>query len=141
LVDRSYGPGELKEMLAASDYVLAAAPLTDETKGMIGQAEIAVMKPSSVIMNVGRGAVIDEPALIAALGAGKIRGAALDVFEVEPLPADHPFWKMENVLLSPHTADRVNGFMEPAFQCFFENLNRFRRGEALESVVDKYAGY
>lgn len=141
LVDRSYAPGELKELLAASDYVLAAAPLTEETKGMIGEAEIAGMKPGAVIMNVGRGAVIDERALIAALQAGKIRGAALDVFETEPLPAGHPFWKMENVLLSPHTADRVNGFMQPAFECFFENLGRFRKGEALGSVVDKHAGY
>jgi phosphoglycerate dehydrogenase-like enzyme len=99
------------------------------------------MKRTAVIMNVGRGQVIDEHALIQALESNRIRGAALDVFAVEPLPAGHPFWRLSNVLLSPHTADRVEGFLDPAFNCFFENLNRFRKGEALVNVVDKHAGY
>jgi phosphoglycerate dehydrogenase-like enzyme len=141
LVDASYGAGQLSALMAASDYVLAALPLTPETKGLIGEAEIAAMKPTAVILNVGRGPVIDEPSLIRALESGKIRGAALDVFNQEPLPSDHPFWRMPNVLLSPHTADRVEGFLEPAIDCFLENLERFRKGEPLQNMVDKHAGY
>jgi phosphoglycerate dehydrogenase-like enzyme len=141
LVDQSFGPTQLKELMAASDYVLVATPLTPETRGMIGETELAAMKPTAVIINVGRGPAIDEAALIHALESGKIRGAALDVFNKEPLPADHPFWRMKNVLLSPHTADRVEGFLEPAFECFFENLKRFRDGASLLNVVDKHAGY
>jgi phosphoglycerate dehydrogenase-like enzyme len=141
LVDAVYGPDRLLDLMAASDYVLAAAPLTPATRGLIGENAIAAMKPAAVIVNVGRGAVIDEPALIQALQSRRIRGAALDVFEVEPLPAGHPFWSMSNVLLSPHTADRIEGFLDPAFDCFFENLERFRKGETLLNVVDKHAGY
>ena len=141
LVDQSFGPRELKELMAASDYILVATPLTPETRGMIGEAELAVMKPTAVIINIGRGPAIDEAALIRVLQSGRIRGAALDVFNTEPLPADHPFWRMKNVLLSPHTADRVEGFLEPAFECFMENLKRFREGTSLLNVVDKQAGY
>jgi phosphoglycerate dehydrogenase-like enzyme len=141
LVDQSFSPGELKELMAASDYILVATPLTPETRGMIGEAELAVMKPTAVIINIGRGPAIDEAALIRVLQSGRIRGAALDVFNTEPLPADHPFWRMKNVLLSPHTADRVEGFLEPAFECFMENLKRFREGTSLLNVVDKQAGY
>jgi phosphoglycerate dehydrogenase-like enzyme len=132
---------QLHEMLASSDYVLAATPLTAETRGLIGAAELAVMKPTAVIMNVGRGPVIDEQALIGALQSGAIRGAALDVFDTEPLPQDHPFWKMSNVLLSPHTADRVEGFLAPALECFLENLARYVKGEPLLNIVDKATGY
>ena len=141
LLDQIYSPAQLRELMAASDYVLVVTPLTPETTGLIGEAEIASMKPSGVIMNVGRGPVIDEPALIRALQSGTIRGAALDVFTTEPLPAGHPFWQMRNVLLSPHTADRVEGFLIPAFDCFFENLKRYRDGDPLLNVVDKHAGY
>jgi phosphoglycerate dehydrogenase-like enzyme len=141
IVDQSFGPGQLKELMAVSDYVLVATPLTPETRAMIAEAEFAVMKPTAVIINVGRGPAIDEASLIRALESGKIRGAGLDVFDTEPLPAGHRFWRMKNVLLSPHTADRVEGFLEPAFECFLENLKRFREGSALLNVVDKQAGY
>src|SRR5437867_2225059 len=141
LVDQTYPPGQLKELMAASDYVLVVTPLTAETRGLVGEAEIAVMKPTAVIMNVGRGSVIDEAALIRALESRRIRGAALDVFSSEPLPPGHPFWQMPHVLLSPHTADRVERFLDPAFDCFFENLDRFRKGSPLLNVVDKHAGY
>ncbi|HEY2382466.1 MAG TPA: D-2-hydroxyacid dehydrogenase, partial [Terriglobia bacterium] len=124
LVDRGYGPGQLKELMAASDYVVLVTPLTAETRNMVGSAEIAVMKPDAVFINIGRGPVLDEGALIEALESQRIRGAALDVFQAEPLPQDHPFWRMPNVFLSPHCADRVAGFLEPAFDCFFENLDR-----------------
>lgn len=141
LVDAVYGPDRLLDLMAASDYVLASAPLTPATRGLIGENAIAAMKPTAVIVNVGRGGVIVEQALVRALQSGRIRGAALDVFEIEPLPVRHPFWSMSNVLLSPHTADRVEGFLDPAFDCFFENLERFRKGETLVNMVDKHAGY
>ena len=141
LPDESFAPAQIHQLLAASDYVLLAAPLTEETRGMIGAPQIAAMKPTSVLINVGRGAVIDETALIQALETGKIRGAALDVFAVEPLPAGHPFYRMENVLLSPHTADHVQDFVHLAVESFLENLRRFRANEPLLNLVDKHAGY
>jgi phosphoglycerate dehydrogenase-like enzyme len=141
LVDHGYAPGQIRELMAVSDYLLLATPLTAQTRGLIGEAELAAMKPSAVLINAGRGPVIDEGALIRALESGRIRGAALDVFDREPLPVEHPFWQMPNVLVSPHTADRVEGFLAPAFECFFENLDRFLKGEPLLNVVDKLAGY
>ncbi|MBZ5611631.1 MAG: D-2-hydroxyacid dehydrogenase [Acidobacteriia bacterium] len=140
-VDRLYAPRELREMLAGSDYVLVATPLTQETRGMIGEAELAAMKPSAVIINVGRGPVIVEHELIAALEQGKIKGAALDVFDTEPLPTGHPFYGMQNVLLSPHSADHTVGWVGLAMNCFIENFERFRNGQPLENIVDKQAGY
>jgi phosphoglycerate dehydrogenase-like enzyme len=141
LIDQRYAPSQLKELMAASDYVLVVTPLTADTRGLIGEAEIAAMKPSGVLINIGRGPVVDEAALIRALQSGAIRGAALDVFDKEPLPADHPFWSLRQVFLSPHTADRVEGFLGPAFDCFRENLARFTAGTPLVNVVDKRAGY
>jgi phosphoglycerate dehydrogenase-like enzyme len=141
LVDEFFESASLKKLLAVSDYVLVALPLTPETRGILGEAEIASMKSSSVLINVGRGPVIDESALIRALESGALRGAALDVFTVEPVPAGHPFWTMPNVLLSPHTADHVEGFLIPAFECFMENLKRFLSGMPLLNIVDKRAGY
>jgi phosphoglycerate dehydrogenase-like enzyme len=141
LVDEFFESRDLKSMLAVSDYVLVALPLTSETRGLLGEAEFASMKPSSVLINIGRGPVIDESALVRALQSGALRGAALDVFTVEPLPAGHPFWTMSNVLLSPHTADHVEGFLIPAFECFTENLKRFLSGLPLSNIVDKHAGY
>jgi phosphoglycerate dehydrogenase-like enzyme len=141
LVDAFYARPQLHDLIAASDYLLLVTPLTPETRGMIGAAEIAAMQPSAVLINIGRGPVVDEAALIQALESGKIRGAALDVFTVEPLPAGHPFYRLTNVLLSPHTADRVEGFLGPPVKAFLENLERFLKGELLENVVDKHAGY
>ncbi len=141
LVSRIFGPGDLHEMLPKCDYVVAAAPLTPETRGMIGRAEFAAMKPEAVILNVGRGPVIDEAALIEALGTGKIRGAALDVFDEEPLPKSHPFWCMKNVLVSPHCADHTPDWLERAMQFFVDQYWRWLKGEPLLNVVDKRAGY
>jgi phosphoglycerate dehydrogenase-like enzyme len=140
-VDRLFSTGELREMLAASNFILVSAPLTPETKGMIGKAELGAMQPSAVIINVGRGPVIVESALVEALEQGKFRGAALDVFDVEPLPAGHPFYRLPNVLLSPHSADHTVGWINLAMNCFIENFARFRNGEPLENIVDKRAGY
>ena len=141
LLARSFAREDLHEMLGLCDYVFAAAPLTPETRDMLGEAEFRAMKSTAVFINVGRGAVVHEPALIAALSEGVIRGAALDVFEKEPLPSDHPFYQMENVLLSPHCADHTTGWMELAVKQFMENFERFRNGEPLQYVVDKTAGY
>jgi phosphoglycerate dehydrogenase-like enzyme len=141
LVDATYSGEDLRRMLSECDFVAVSAPLTPATRGLIGAAELAAMKPGAVLLNVGRGPVIQEPALIEALRSGVIRGAALDVFDVEPLPAGHPFWSMENVLLSPHCADRVPGWIEGSIAQFVANFHRFHRGEPLEFVVDKLAGY
>jgi phosphoglycerate dehydrogenase-like enzyme len=141
LVDRIYYPAERCEMIALCDYVVVAAPLTAETRGMIGEAEFAAMKPGGVIINVGRGPVIDEPAMLSALTEGRIKGAGLDVFTHEPLPDGHPFYKMENVLLSPHCADHTTDWLEQAMRFFIENFERYRKGEPLRNVVDKKLGY
>jgi phosphoglycerate dehydrogenase-like enzyme len=140
-VDAVFTRDRLNEMLAECDYAAITAPLTVETRGMIGAAQIAAMKPSSVIINVGRGPVLDEAALIAALESKKIRGAALDVFDTEPLPAGHPFYTLENVLMSPHNADQVPESRTRAVEFFVKNFERFRAGQPLENVVDKHAGY
>jgi phosphoglycerate dehydrogenase-like enzyme len=141
VVDHGYAPGQINDLMGISDYLLLATPLTAGTRGLIGEGELAAMKPSAVLINVGRGPVVHEGALIRALESGRIRGAALDVFDKEPLPAEHPFWRMSNVLVSPHTADRVEGFLAPAFECFFENLDRFQKAEPLQNIVNKHAGY
>lgn len=107
----------------------------------MSRERIARMKPSAVFINIGRGKTVDEEALVEALAAGRIRGAALDVFETEPLPAGHPFWRMDNVLLSPHTADHTSDSHVRAMEFFLENLRRFRAGESLGNVVDLVERY
>lgn len=141
LVDRVYGGDELDSLLAASDYLLVSAPLTAETRGMLGAAHFARMKPTAVLINLGRGPVVVETALVDALRQQKIRGAVLDVFDQEPLPAGHPFYSLENVLLSPHCADHTATWMEEAMQLFFENLELFRAGRRLKNLADKRNGY
>ncbi len=110
---------------------------------MLSAAEFACMKPSAIVMNVGRGPVIDEAALIQALRENRLRGAALDVFEQEPLAPDHPFWDMENVLISPHCTDRTRDpdWLDLAMQCFIDNFRRYIDGQPLLTLVDKQAGY
>jgi phosphoglycerate dehydrogenase-like enzyme len=140
-VDRVYAAGELHAMLPECDYVAVTAPLTPETTGLIGKREFELMKPEAVILNVGRGPVIDEGAMIEALRSRRIRGAALDVFDVEPLPSDSPFWSLDNVLLSAHCADHVEGWVESAVMFFLEQFELWRNGKPLRNVVDKRAGY
>jgi phosphoglycerate dehydrogenase-like enzyme len=108
---------------------------------MISDAEFAVMKPTAVVINVGRGAVIDEAALLRALSAHRIKGAALDVFEHEPLPAGHQLYKLENVLLSPHCADHTADWQDQAMRLFLEQYDRFGKGEPLNNIVNKRLGY
>jgi len=135
------GPDGLNELMRRSDYVILAAPLTPDTRGLVGREAIAAMKPSGVLVNVGRGPVVDEAALVEALTARRIRGAALDVYEQEPLPAGHPLYSLDNVLLSPHSADNVPGWRESAVDVFVEHVKLFRDGQPLRNVVDKAHGY
>jgi phosphoglycerate dehydrogenase-like enzyme len=141
LVERVYPFEGLLDMMPECDYVVAAAPLAPGTRGMIGEAAISAMKKTAVVMNVGRGPVIDEKALIKALESGRIKGAALDVFENEPLPDGHPLFKLENVLLSPHCSDHTSTWVEDGMRFFIENFKRYLAGEPLKNVVDKRAGY
>ena len=141
LAERIYGPEGLIEMISRSDYVVVAAPLTPETVGLIGEPEIAAMKPDAVLINVGRGPVIEEAALVKALSEKRIKGAALDVFVIEPLPEGHPFYKLENVLLSPHCADHTPDWLDQAMRFFLAQFEQFRKGEPLRNVVDKQLGY
>lgn len=140
-VERVYGPDGLAELLAASDYVVIAAPLTDRTRGLIGAAQLALMKPDAVLINVGRGGIVDETALDRALREGRLRGAALDVFAREPLPQDSPLWDAPNCYVTPHLAGDFPGWKERTVDFFLDNLERFRRGEPLLNVVDKRRGY
>ena len=141
LAARIYGPGQRAEMIAQCDYVVVTAPLTPETRGLIGAAEFAAMKPDAVVINIGRGPVIDERAMLQALTERRIRGAALDVYETEPLPAGHPLWSLENVLLSSHSADHTHDWLDRAMQFFLQQYERFRQGEPLMNVVNKRLGY
>jgi phosphoglycerate dehydrogenase-like enzyme len=141
LVDRAFGPDGLRELLAGSDFVVVCLPLTPATKGMLGEAEISAMKASAIFVDVGRGAVVDEAALASALAARRIRGAALDVFETEPLPADSPLWALDNVLISPHSAGRTRGWLDRQMMKFIDNFGRYAAGEPLINMVDKQAGY
>jgi len=141
LIDQFYKPEALLEMLARCDYVVVALPLTRETRHMFSDAEFAAMKPTGVVINVGRGPVIDEAALVRVLTAKRIRGAGLDVFEQEPLPAGDPMYRLENVLLSPHCADHTKDWLNDAMRFFLEQYRRFENGEPLENVVNKSLGY
>jgi phosphoglycerate dehydrogenase-like enzyme len=141
LVERLYGPDQLAEMISLCGYIVVAAPLTAETRGMIGEPEFAAMKPTAVVINVGRGPIINEAALIRALSTNRIKGAALDVFDQEPLPAGHAFYKMENVLLSPHCADHTHDWLDNAMDFFIAQYARFRANEPLLNLVNKKLGY
>jgi phosphoglycerate dehydrogenase-like enzyme len=143
LLDRVFVPAELRDMLAGIDVLVCAAPLTPQTHHMISDAEFHVMRRSAIIVNVGRGPVIDEAALTRALVSGLIAGASLDVFEHEPLSPTSALWGMENVLISPHCTDRTvdPDWLELSMRLFFENFDRYRSGSALANLVDKHAGY
>lgn len=133
--------GDIDEAISRADYVVLSAPLTASTRGLLNAARIAAMQSHAVLINVSRGAIADERALAQALTDHRIRGAALDVFETEPLPPDHPFWTLENVLISPHSADHTADAHERAMAFFLQNLGRFQKGETLANLVDLDAGY
>jgi phosphoglycerate dehydrogenase-like enzyme len=141
LAGETFPPERLLELMARSDDVVVTLPLTPQTRGLVGRDAIAAMRPTGVLVNVGRGEAVDQTALVEALEQGRLRGAALDVFETEPLPAESPLWRLPNVLLSPHCADHVPGWVDEAMRVFLRQLERFRRGEPLRDVIDKPAGY
>jgi phosphoglycerate dehydrogenase-like enzyme len=141
MVDQFYQTEDLLAMLPRCDYVVVALPLTAETHHMISDREFAAMKPTAVVINVGRGPVIDEAAMVRTLTAKRIKGAGLDVFEHEPLPPGDPMYKLENVLLSPHCADHTAEWLNRAMRFFLQQYQRFSNGEPLENVVDKGLGY
>jgi phosphoglycerate dehydrogenase-like enzyme len=135
------GVEELHEELARADHVVNVLPITASTHGLFDAEAFAAMQPHAVFVNIGRGATVDEPAMIDALERGVIAGAALDVFEVEPLPPDSPLWRMPNVLVSPHRAGDHERWAEEVVALFVDNLKRFVAGEPLRNVVDIELGY
>jgi phosphoglycerate dehydrogenase-like enzyme len=141
LVAQFFPSSELYTMLGLCDYVVVATPLTPETRHMISDAAFAAMKPSAVVINIGRGPVIDQAALVRALVAKRIKGAGLDVFEKEPIPAGDPIYKLDNVLISPHCADHTKDWLDDAMRFFLAQYERFANGETLENVVEKHLGY
>jgi phosphoglycerate dehydrogenase-like enzyme len=140
-VDEFLPPDRLDELLAKSDIVVLAAPLTPATDRMIGRHEVSVMKRGALIVNIGRGALVDDEALVAALRSRQLGGAALDVFNEEPLDRSSPYWDLPNVIVTPHTSGAMEDYWTPLVALFAENLRRFGAGEPLLNIVDKSAGY
>lgn len=138
---RLAGPDHLPALLESSDFVALTAPETPETEGLLGAAELARMKPGAVLINLARGTLVDEAALVRALETGHLRGAMLDVFETEPLPPDHPLWGLDNVLVTPHVGGTSARFWERETDLIVRNIARYQRGAPLENQVDKTRGY
>ena len=140
-IEEVWPPDRLLDLLAASDVVVVAAPHTPETKRLIGRSEIAAMKHGAFLINVARGKLIDDAALVEALEDGRVGGAALDVFTTEPLDRESPYWDMPNVIVTPHTSGAMQDYWTPLVGLFAENLRRFESGRPLLNVVDKAVGY
>jgi len=138
---RLYPGKALRSMLKECDYVVVTVPLTSETRGMLGAVQLAAMKPGAVLVDVSRGGVVEQDALVHALEKGQLAAAGLDVFTEEPLPADSPLWNMPNVLISPHVAGLSPHYVERAFALFKENLRRYIAGEELLNKIDLERGY
>jgi phosphoglycerate dehydrogenase-like enzyme len=135
------GPDALHALLGWADFVVLAVPHTPETEAMIGPPELAAMRADAYLVNIARGSVVDEEALVDALRRRAIAGAALDVFREEPLPASNPLWTLPNVIVTPHVAGAMPRYFERALGLFAENLARYRAGQPLRNLVDKSAGY
>jgi phosphoglycerate dehydrogenase-like enzyme len=135
------GPDGLHLALADADYVVLAAPLTEATRGMVDSAALAAMRPTARLINVGRGELVVQADLVTALREGRIAGAALDVFEQEPLPEESPLWDLPNVIVSPHMSGDLVGWRDHLVVLFLDNLRRFAAGVPLRNVVDKTLGY
>ena len=140
-VTKTLGPNDLGEMLQASDYVVLAAPLTPRTRALMNEDRLRQMKPDAYLVNVSRGALVDEAALVAVLNQGRIAGAALDVFAKEPLPPESLLWKTPNVLITPHSAALTEKLWQRHYALISENLRRLLAGVPLLNVVDKARGY
>lgn len=139
--DAIHAFGALNGVLGDADYVIAILPLTDTTRGAFGAAQFAAMKPTARFFNLGRGASVDEVALVAALEAGQIAGAGLDVFVTEPLPADSPLWTRPDVIVSPHMSGDCYGSDADAVTQFVDNFRRYRASEPLRNIIDKEQGF
>ncbi len=139
--ERFYRADALHDMLSECDYVVVALPLTPATHGFLGEEELRAMKPTAYVVNIARGPIVDEGALVRALREGWIAGAGLDVFEQEPLPSDSPLWDLEEALISPHVAGFTPRYDERAAALFARNLARYVEGKPLLNLVDKSAGY
>jgi phosphoglycerate dehydrogenase-like enzyme len=140
-VDEVHAPEELAAVLPLADYIVIAAPSTPLTRKMIAAKEFAMMKRSAFLVNVARGDLVDESALIHALQSAMIAGAALDVFETEPLPSTNPLWAMDNVIITPHIAGNPSGYHDQVCAIFSENLQRYNAGLPLRNLVDLSRGY
>jgi len=140
-VDKVWSPDRLLDVLADSDVVVLALPHTPGTKQLIGARELDAMKRGAILVNVARGKLLDDEAVVAALRDGRLGGAALDVFTREPLDASSPYWDLPNVIITPHTAGAMRDYWTPLVSLFIDNLGRFERGESLVNVVDKDLGY
>jgi phosphoglycerate dehydrogenase-like enzyme len=140
-VDQVFGPDELDSLWPRADYIVVCVPLTDSTRGLVGRRAFRAMKPEAVLIDVSRGGVVAEAALLQALVDGRIMGAALDVFETEPLPSHHPFWGLENVLITPHCSSVYESWERRSMEMFCDNLDRWLKGQPLENVVDPARGY
>jgi phosphoglycerate dehydrogenase-like enzyme len=140
-VDELYGASHLHDVLARCDAVVVSAPGTQETENLFDAAAFAAMKAGSVFCNVGRGSLVDEPALIDTLQRGHLGAAILDVTRQEPLPADDPLWDAPNIFISPHCSTSQERYNDKLFALFADNLGRYLRGEELRNIVDRRAGY
>ena len=139
--ERWFGPEDRAAMLGGCDYVAVVLPLTEATERFLGRRELAALRPHAYLVNVGRGGLIDQQALVEALSSGRLGGAGLDVFEPEPLPPESPFWEMENVMVTPHMAGVFRAYYDAAASLFADNLRRFFAGQPLVNLVDPAAGY
>ena len=139
--DAVAGMSDLPRLLPEADFIVLAAPLTERTRNVIDRERLAMMKDSAYLINVSRGPLIDDEALITALEAEEIAGAALDVFAEEPLPAPSPYWELPNVLITPHTAAVTSKLWDRHYAQISMNLRRFLKGEPLDGIVDKNQGY
>jgi phosphoglycerate dehydrogenase-like enzyme len=139
--DAVFAPAQIEEIFRQADYIVLAAPVTASTKAIANSERLALMKADACLINVGRGPLVDEPALIAALREKRIGGAALDVFPKEPLDAESPLWDVPNLLITPHTAALTDKLWERHYALFSENLRRYLSGQPLLAVVDKRKGY
>lgn len=138
--DDAVGPEQLEQALADADFLVVTLPRTPKTLGLVGREVLQSMKPGSVLINISRGGIVDEQALMDALRSGPLASAVLDVFETEPLPPESPLWDLENVVITPHTGD-IAGWESKVAELFCDNLERFRSGQKLMNLVDAERGY